>query len=82
MKVAALIPFWERYESNQFRIKKIAGRFLMSYAVEKLNSVDLIEEVYVYSSSKKVLNYIEPNLKYTYLRRPESLDNDKSVLNQ
>tara|TARA_B100000795_G_scaffold262361_1_gene240205 strand:- start:1896 stop:2558 length:663 start_codon:yes stop_codon:yes gene_type:complete len=80
MRVAALIPFWESYETNQFRIKKIAGRFLMSYAVEKLNSVNLINDIYVYSSSKRVSNYIEPNLKYTYLNRSKSLDNDKASI--
>lgn len=74
MKIVALIPFWEMYETNEFRLKKIAGRFLMSYTLEKLNSVPLVDEIYVYSSSETVSNYIEPDLKYNYLCRPKSLD--------
>lgn len=74
MKIVALIPFWKMYETNEFRLKKIAGRFLMSYTLEKLNSVPLINEIFVYTSSETVSNFIEPGLKYNYLSRPVSLD--------
>lgn len=74
MKVVALVPFWEKYEINEFRLKKISGRFLLSYALEKLNSVPLINEVYVYASSDSVSKYIESDIEYTFLQRSSLLD--------
>ena len=75
MKTVAFIPFWENYESNEFRIKKISGRFLLSYTLEKLNKILGLDEIYVYASSDSVKKYIEPDIEYKYLTRPKYLDN-------
>ena len=74
MKVVALVPFWEKYENNEFRLKKISGRYLISYVLQRLNSISLIDDTYIYASSNSVLNYIENHLKFNFLPRPEYLD--------
>ena len=43
MKVVALVPFWEHYENNEFRIKKISGRYMLSHSLEKLNNIESID---------------------------------------
>lgn len=79
MKVVALVPFWEKYESNSFRVKKLAGRYLLSYTLEKLSKVSGLDDVIVYSSNEETVSkYIEPEISYTFMSRPESLD-DVSV---
>lgn len=82
MKVAAFIPFWENYENNEYRIKKIAGRFLLSYTLEKLNRVSGLDHVYVYSSNDNVKNYIEADITYEYLQRPLYLDSSNVSIEQ
>ena len=74
MKIVALIPFWDSYETNEFRLRKIAGRYLLSYTLEKLNSIQSIQSSFIYSSSDSVKKYLESHLKYTYLERPLTLD--------
>lgn len=82
MKIVALIPFWEDYESNEFRIKKIAGRFLLSYTLEKLNKIANLDNIYVYSSNKNFASYIESNILYEYLQRPKFLDSSDVSIEQ
>lgn len=82
MKVAAFVPFWENYENNEYRIKKIAGRFLLSYTLEKLNRVSGLDHIYVYSSNDNVKNYIESDIAYEYLQRPVYLDSSDVSIEQ
>lgn len=74
MRVVALVPFWEKYETNEFRLKKLSGKYLLSYSLETLNLIDKIDEIFVYSSSESVLKYIEPDIEFTLLKRPKYLD--------
>ena len=82
MKIAAFVPFWENYENNEYRIKKIAGRFLLSYTLEKLGKVSGVEHIYVYSSNDNVKNYIEPGIRYEYVQRPSFLDSSETSIDQ
>ena len=82
MKIVALVPFWEEYESNEFRVKKISGRFLLSYLLEKLNKVQYLDDIFVYSSNDSVGKYIETGIRYSFLQRPESLDNDNTTIEE
>ena len=80
MKIVALVPFWEQYENNEFRMRKISGRYMLSYALEKLNGVEGIDNVYIYSSNDNFTKYLEQDTKYTYLKRPELLDTSNTTI--
>lgn len=82
MKIVAFIPFWENYENNEYRIKKIAGRYLLSYTLEKLNRMSGLDHIYVYSSNENVKNYIESEISYEYLKRPAHLDSSDVSIEQ
>ena len=78
MKTVGLIPFWFN-NGNSRDIKKLAGKHLIEYSVSLLNSSDLIDETIIYSSNKKILDYIDPELNVNYLQRAIELDR-KEVL--
>jgi len=74
MKTIGLIPFW--FNNGQSRdIKKLAGKHLIEYTIALLNSSSFIDETILYATDSKVLNYIDPELKVSFLKRPKSLDN-------
>jgi len=81
VKIVGLVPFWIDKE-NSVDLKKIAGKYLIEYTVELLNSSPLIQETVVYSSSKEVMKYISKNLDIKYLNRPKSLDNEEACLEE
>lgn len=74
MKIVAFIPFWENYETNEFRLQKLAGQFLLTYTLKKLKSISEIDHVFIYASSKNFLKYMDPDLDYEFIKRPSSLD--------
>jgi len=80
MKIVALVPFWEQYENNEFRVKKISGRYMLSYTLEKLNRIEGLDEIVVYSSSDSFRRYIEPNIHYSYMPRPVALDSADTTI--
>jgi CMP-N-acetylneuraminic acid synthetase len=58
MKVVGLIPFWLNKGKDR-DLKKLAGRYLINYSVELLNSSSLIGDVVIYSSDNQVLKYVD-----------------------
>jgi len=79
MKTVALIPFWFN-NGNSRDIKKLAGKYLIEYSISLLNSSDLIDETIIYSSTREILKYINPELKIKYLTRDKKLDNSNILI--
>ncbi len=79
MKIIALIPYWLEYQVNEFgqhkNLKKLAGKYLINYSIELLNSIKEISETIVYCSDEKINNYINNGLDYTFMKRDTFLDN-------
>jgi N-acylneuraminate cytidylyltransferase len=81
MKVVGLIPFW--FGKNGSRdLKKLAGKYLIEYSVELLNSSSFIDETIIYSSNEKVLEYLDPQLDVRHISRPLTLDHEDISLEQ
>jgi len=82
MKIVAFIPYWLDYEVDEQgyhkNLKKLGGKYLINYSIELLNSLSNIDETIIYCSDRKIENYIDKDLNYNFLLRPESLD-DSSV---
>jgi len=75
MKIVGLIPF--RFNGNGSRETiKLAGKNLIDYSVNVLHHSALIDEIIIYSSNDKILNYIDRKANVKYIRRPEYLDCD------
>lgn len=81
VKVVGLIPFWLDKEGG-VDLKKVAGKYLIEYTVELLNSSSFIQETVIYSSNKEVMKYISEESDVKHLNRPESLDNEKVLLEE
>jgi CMP-N-acetylneuraminic acid synthetase len=78
MKTIGLIPFWFN-NGNSRDIKKLAGKHLIEYTISLLNSSHLINETIIYSSSEKILDYIDMELQVKHLKRAIELDS-KNIL--
>ncbi len=81
MKIVALIPFWSDYKSVDGEILcrplvNIGGRSLINRTVEIINRINLIEEVVIFASNDKVLDYLDDKVRYRFLKRDKSLDSD------
>jgi len=79
MRTVGLIPFWFN-DGNNRDIKKLAGKYLIEYTVSLLNSSSLIDETIVYSSSEKILDYIDIELQVKHLKRAIELDHKKILI--
>lgn len=84
MKTVGFIPYWIGYDNKIQKVNKntktLAGRHLINYSLNLLNRIPLLDDIVVFSSNTKVLNYINSDLEYTFLKRPEYLDdNDVSI---
>ena len=85
MKVVALIPFWSDYQSLDEdmvgrSLINIGGKSLIKRTVEMLNSIHLIEEVFVFASNDKVTNYLDDKDQYQFIKRDQSLDSDSTSI--
>lgn len=81
MKVVALIPFWSNYQPspnvlNCIPLVNLGGKTLISRTIELVNQIKLIDEVIVFASDKKVTNYIDEKVQYSFLKRDIALDSD------
>jgi CMP-N-acetylneuraminic acid synthetase len=79
MKVVALIPIWLQYhhdidDHDSREVLKLGGRYLINYSLEVLNTCSAIDDIVIYSSNEDILDYIEPDQRFTYVERPEHLD--------
>lgn len=81
MKVVALIPYWDEYRfpeqsvSNRDTIK-IGGHSLIERTVMLLQDIDQVDDIVIYSSNEQVQELFDDSLKYSFLKRDESLDHD------
>lgn len=78
MRVVAFIPI--RLNSKRVagkNLKKLGGKPLISYVTEILKSVQGIDEIYVYCSSKEITEYLPEGVHF--LKRDESLDADNTL---
>lgn len=81
MKVVAVIPM----KLNNSRLPQkntkpfTNGNPLCSYIMNTIRKVNRIDDIYVYCSNPSIKEYIPEGVKY--LSRPESLDTDKSTMN-
>ena len=81
MKIVGFIPYWLNYKSEQDdNLKKLSGRHLINYSLNLLNKIDYIDDTVIFASNPKILDYIEDDLEYTFLKRPDYLDkNDITI---
>ena len=54
LKIVGLIPFWSDKKGG-VDLQKIAGKYLIEYTVELLNSSSFVQETIIYSSNKKII---------------------------
>jgi CMP-N-acetylneuraminic acid synthetase len=81
MKIVALIPFWSDYKTSFDGIVcrplvSIGGRSLINRTVEMINRINSIEEVIVFASNDKILDYFDDKAQYRFLKRDKRLDFD------
>lgn len=86
MKIVALVPFWMGYSPQtgaplNRAIRKLGGLPVINYSLNVLNRSELVSETVLFSSSNDIGSYIE-NLDYTFLKRPEFLDDDDVSIEQ
>lgn len=81
LNVVALIPFWSDNNSGM-DLKKVAGKYLIEYTIELLNSSSFIQETIIYSSNNEVMEYINKELDVKHFRRPERLDGNEILIEE
>ena len=91
MKTIALIPFWDQYSTNFNKIEKnpllkIGGHSVINYPLRLLIKSKIIDEIYLYADTDKVLKDIEPhiinNKKFKIEIRPTHLNNNKVSIDE
>lgn len=78
MKTVAFVPI--RLNSKRVvgkNLKMLDGKPLLRHILDTLCDVKNIDEVWVYSSSDKILEYLPKGVKW--LKRPEKLDDDLTL---
>lgn len=78
MKVVAFVPI--RLNSKRVlgkNLKMLGSKPLMTYILETLANVKLIDEVYVYCSSEEIIQYLPKGIKF--LKRSQDLDKDNTL---
>lgn len=81
MKITAFIPYWLEYHESH-EMKKLSGKYLINYTVEQLINCDLVEEIIVYASNEKIMDYVDEKDFVTYLKRPGFLDDNSIAIEQ
>jgi len=79
MKIIAVIPYWSEYSFPDESINNrdtinLGGRALINYTIDVASRVDAIDDVVIYSSSKKVLGLIDTQEGCEFLMRDKALD--------
>jgi CMP-N-acetylneuraminic acid synthetase len=80
MKVVGFVPC----KLNSARlprknVRPLGGRPLVNYVLGTLTQAS-VDETVVYASSPEVTDYVEPQIQYRYVERPESLDSDEATV--
>lgn len=86
MKIVGFIPYWLDYRTDHTvvdkNVNKLSGHHLINYSIKLLNSVSIINDVVIFASSPKVLEYIDDDLKYSFWRRPDFLDKENVTIEE
>lgn len=78
MKIVAFIPV--RLNSKRVvgkNLKLLGGKPLMCHILDTLIEVKKIDEIYVYCSQERIVEYLPSGVKF--LKRPVSLDQDNTL---
>lgn len=79
MKIVAFVPVKlnnERFPGKN--LKQFAdGKVLLTYFLEKLSKIDLLDELYVFCSDENIKNYL--TRKAIFLKRPKYLDTKEAT---
>ena len=78
MKVVSFVPI--RLNSKRVlgkNLKMLGEKPLLCYILDTLVKVSRIDEVYVYCSDEKIVDYLPEGVKF--LKRPERLDSDETL---
>lgn len=84
MKVVAFVPIKmnnERLPGKNIRLFS-NGKPLINYILDTLESIEKIDEVYVYCSDEKIQEYLEGYKRIKYLRRDKYLDLSTTSFNE
>lgn len=79
MEIVAFTP--SRLNSQrvpQKNIKLLGGIPLVNYALQTMTKTGLFEDIFIFASEPSVCDYIKENAKYSYLKRPASLDTQET----
>ncbi len=79
MKVVAFVPI--KLNNERFLGKNLKcfddGKPLLTYFLERITQIDLIDELYVFCSSEKVKDFLIPKVRF--LKRPAYLDSKEAT---
>ncbi|MCP4652329.1 MAG: acylneuraminate cytidylyltransferase family protein [Candidatus Omnitrophica bacterium] len=81
MRTVGFIP--SRLNSQRLpskNIKELGGVPLVNYTVRALNKVSDIDEVVIFASEPSICEHIQPGLKYKFLKRPDTLDDQNTTI--
>lgn len=79
MKIVAFTP--SRLNSQRVPQKniKMLGRMpLVNYVFETMGKIESLDEVVIFASEPSICAYIKDGIKYSYLKRPASLDTQEA----
>lgn len=65
----------------QKSIREVGGIPLIGRAIATLNQVDAISDTILYCSDEKIKEYIDPDQRYTFIKRSRHLDSDETTFN-
>lgn len=86
MKIVGFIPYWLDYNPTTQKVnknqRKLAGRHLINYSLALLNRIALIDDIVIFASNPKVLDYIDNDIDYSFVKRPEYLDQDDITIEE
>lgn len=66
----------------QKSIREVGGIPLIERAIATLNQVDAISDSILYCSDEIIKSYIEPQQRYTFIKRSKHLDADDTTFNE
>jgi CMP-N-acetylneuraminic acid synthetase len=86
LKIVGFIPYWLDYSTTTHKVnknqRKLAGRHLINYSLTLLNRISFIDEIVIFASNPKVLEYVDNDLDYSFLQRPDYLDQDDITIEE
>ncbi|MBT6047523.1 MAG: acylneuraminate cytidylyltransferase family protein [Candidatus Scalindua sp.] len=81
MRVVAFVP--SKLNSERLPRKNVLplnGIPLVNYVLRTLNNVEIIDDIVVFASESSITEYIEKDLKFTFMKRPAYLDTNEATV--